>query len=76
MTEQILQAIESLRQETNARLEAMQTHILSVVRDVDFIRGKLEGREKAAIGARARRAEWIAAAAMLVAIGALIKSFI
>ncbi|RKU37957.1 hypothetical protein C6495_00775 [Candidatus Poribacteria bacterium] len=80
MQDPILKAVEKLADQveklTNRFDSFIQNDFRELSREVSEIRGKLEGREEARSDARARRAEWIAAAAVIVAIGALIKSFL
>lgn len=80
MQEPILKAVEKLADQveklTNRFDNFIQTDFRELSHEVSEIRGKLEGREEARSDARARRAEWGAAVAVIVAIGALIKSFL
>ena len=80
MQDPILKAVEKLADQVEKlthRFDSfIQNDFRELSREVSEIRGKLGGREEARSDARARRAEWIAAAAVIVAIGALIKSFL
>lgn len=75
MNEQILKAVENLTQRFETFRDETQKHFESLEREVGWIRGKLEGREKAKSETVARRATWISIVSALMALTAFVKSF-
>lgn len=69
---QRMDTIESQLRDSN---NEHQKRFAALEKDVAWIRGKMEGAERSESDTRSRRATWIAAISVLIALASLIKGF-
>ena len=84
--EELFAFLQEFKQEVNQRLDESdarqrdtdldnQRRFGTLEQDIAWIRGRLEGAEKTETDARARRATWIAAISVVIALASFTKGF-